>query len=153
MSKIDIGLGKAATINAIGNMMAQSSQNDHEREMMEKADENGKIAIIQAYEFSSDESQFIKQFIGMVEDYKSSFDLDSNVSKAYYARMEKELKVLKVTNPDLYTKANTFFEEASTLLTTSKAKKKRNTLLLVIGYFGSIALIGLCYFIYSQFIK
>lgn len=132
--KIDIGLGKAAAINSIGNMATQSMQNSHEKEMMEEQEENEKISAIQAFEFSSDSTEFTKQFIGMCEDYKSSFCLDSDISKAYYNRMDKEMKILMATNTELYTKIKPLFDEIATFLAEAKAKDKKDTKKFLIGF-------------------
>lgn len=124
--KIDVGLGKAAMINSIGNMAAQGMQNSHERDMVEEQEKNQKISAIQNFEFSTDSTEFMKQFIGMCEDYKASFSLGSKTSDAYYNRMDKAMKVLMATDTELYNKAKPFFDEITAFLAEKKEKDKKN---------------------------
>lgn len=130
--KIDIGLGKAAAINSIGNMASQSMQNNHEKQMLESQEEKAKIASIEDYEFSSDPKEFVKQFIGMCEDYKATFSLASDITKAYYSRMEKEMKVLMATDTELYNKAKPLFDDVKEFLAAAEAKDKKTTKIALI---------------------
>ncbi len=147
--KVDIGLGKAAVVNALGNMAAQSLQAGRERDARKEAQEQAKINEIEAFVFSSDYTEFAKQFLGMEDDYKNvvkEHDLDNSIAKAYQARMEKEIHVITATNPDLYTKAKPMFDEFKESLNSSKAaaKKKNIIIWIIAAAIFAVSGIGLC---------
>lgn len=61
--KIDIGLGKAAAINALGNMASQGIKSGTELQAQRRAQEHAKIEEIETFVFSSDYTEFAKQFL------------------------------------------------------------------------------------------
>ncbi len=139
--KIDIGLGKAAAINALGGMASQGIKSGTELQAQRRAQEHAKIEEIETFVFSSDYTEFAKQFLGMEEDYKSVVKANNNIitmgkspiATAYRARLEKEISVITATNPDIYAKAKPMFDEFKGFLesTDEKLKKKRMRIIII----------------------
>lgn len=120
-------------------------QNEEAQRQAEREAEDAKI---KDFEFSTDENEFFKQFIGMSEDYKVELKKGTHFADLYYNRMEKELKVVKATNETLYAKIQPIFDE----ITAAKiAKKKRNLKIGIIV--GSIYAVLMLVFIIYSYIK
>lgn len=151
---------KAAAANAKAEAKAEEARIKAQVKAEEEAERRAEAKIkaaahkqaiqnIKDYVFddSSDE-EFNKSIIIFMDGYSECHPgilADNDYKKAYKSRVEKELKVLKVSKPDYAEKLNSHYQEAVEAL-----KKKTKTRLIISAVIIGIAMIALPIFLISD---
>ncbi len=125
---------------------AQRSAIEAAEEAAEKESIRTKASLIENTEFNTDDqTEFLQKFAAMCTEYKNCSDSKKRklIKDAYKARLEKELKDLSISKPDLAERAKPFYKEVEEFFADRHKKQKHIVSVLVVvgcvvGFFVGI---------------